>query len=94
MASGAERHQLAALGAFWDLLGGIGRIGLIRPILTPALLDSGGGELLGEAAVFDEALLHADELLVEQVVGLVDQADHGVGDDGGVFVLEAGGVEF
>jgi len=69
-------------------------MGLIRPIFFSPFGDAGGGELLRKAAAFDEGLLQADELLVEQVVGLMDEANQGVGHDGGVFVLDVGCVEF
>ena len=62
----------------------IGRIG--RIFSSPGG-DSGGGELLGVAAAFDEVALEGDELLVEQVVGLVDQAEECVGNDGRVLML-------
>lgn len=56
LASGAECHEFAALGALGDLalIGLIGRIGLI---VFATLLDSGSSKLLGEAAAFDESLL-------------------------------------
>ncbi len=97
LAGGAERHQLAAFRAFGWLgigpIGLIGRIGPIGPILFTTMGDSGGGELFGDAAAFDEVALQADELLVEQVVGLVDQADQRVGDDRRFFMGEVGLVE-
>jgi hypothetical protein len=36
-------------------------------------------ELFGEAALFEKALFKLFELLIQQVVGLVDQADGRVG---------------
>jgi hypothetical protein len=87
---GAQRHGLAALGTAGDGIRPIGRIGRIA---AAAPLQAGGGELLGVAALLDEGLLEGGELLVEQVVGLVNEADDGVGAHGGVGVLEPAGVE-
>lgn len=52
-----------------------------------------GGELFGIAAVLDESAFEGRDLLVEQVVGLVDQADDGIGTDDGVIVFEPWGVK-
>jgi len=41
--------------------------------------SAGAVEFFGEPAVFEELLVELSELLVEQVVGLVNQADQGVG---------------
>lgn len=70
----------------------IGRLRRIGPILG-ALRDPCRCQLLRVAAALDEILLQGDDLLVQQIVRLVDQAQQGVGADGGVFMLQPGGVE-
>ena len=83
---GAKHHGLAALGAVRDgirrigLIGRIGRIAAALPLLKPCR-----GQLFGVAALLDEGLLEGGELLVEEVVGLVDEADDGVGAHGAGF---------
>ena len=42
--------------------------------------ESGAGHALAEAALLEEGLFQMAELLVEEVVGLVDQTDGDVGD--------------
>jgi hypothetical protein len=42
--------------------------------------QSGPGHALPQAAFFEEVLFESPELLVEQVVGLLDQAKDDVGD--------------
>ena len=63
--------------------GAIRRSGLI---CLPAMSKAGGGELLGVAADLNELSFERADLLVEQVVHLVDEADDGIGDHGGVDV--------
>ena len=63
------------------------------PPLARAVAQALGGELLGVAAAFDEGLLEGVDLLVEQVVGLVDQADHGIRPHSGFSVFQPRGVE-
>ena len=46
-----------------------------------AVVESGFGHLLADAAFFDEVLFQPAALLVEQVVGLMDEADGDVGED-------------
>ena len=58
-----------------------------------AVSEAGGGELLAVAAAFDEGGFQRGDLLVEEVVGLVNEADEGVGADGRGGVLQPGGVE-
>ena len=53
--------------------------------------EAGGGELLAVAAALDELLFQGGDLAVEEVVGLVDEADEGVSPDGGIRVVEPGG---
>ena len=81
---------------------GGGRIGPIRPIRPirriglvdlGAVAEAGGGEGFGVAAALDEGLLHGGDLLVEEVVGLVDQADEGVGGADGVGLIEPRSVD-
>lgn len=55
--------------------------------------EAGGGQLLGVAAVFDEGALESADLLVEEVVGLVNEAEGGIGPDRRVFVVQPAGVE-
>jgi hypothetical protein len=52
-----------------------------------------GGELLGVAARLHEGAFQGGDLLVEQIIGLVDQANDGVGADGRLGVLQPRGVE-
>ena len=52
------------------------------PPLTPIpVIEAGAGHALAQAALFQEILLQAAELLVNQVVGLVNQADRNVGNN-------------
>jgi hypothetical protein len=87
---GAQGHGFAAPRALGDEVGRIGRIGRIT-VRAPG--ESCGGQLFGVAALLDERLLERADLLVEQVVGLVNQADDGVGADAGLGLVEPGGVE-
>ena len=48
---------------------------------TVAAIEAGAGHALAEAALFEEIFFEAEELPVEEVVRLVDEADHGVGGD-------------
>ncbi len=73
----------------------IGRIrrnagGLFAPT---AFRQPCSGELFAVAAALDKVLFQGGNLLIEQVVGLVDQANQGVGPDGGVFVLQSAQVQ-
>ena len=57
--------------------------------------EAGAAHAFAQAAFFQEIPFEAAELLVEQVVGELDEADHDVGGDGGVGMLDAfpeGGV--
>jgi hypothetical protein len=47
-----------------------------------SVLQADAGHALAEAALLDEVFLQAKELLVDQVVGLVDEANRDVGDYG------------
>ena len=57
-----------------------------------ALGDAGRGKLLSVAALLDEPALQRRGLPVEQVIGLVNQADDGIGDDRGVRGSEPGRI--
>jgi spore coat polysaccharide biosynthesis predicted glycosyltransferase SpsG len=61
--------------------------------LLGAVLESRSGELFAIATVFDEILFQASDLLVQQIIRLVDQADDGIGADFGVIVFEPSGIE-
>jgi hypothetical protein len=56
--------------------------------LPAALLDSRRSQTFSVAALLDELTLQPCNLAVKQVVGLVDQADNGVGHHGWVGVVE------
>lgn len=60
-----------------------------------AVVQSGLGHALAEAAFFDEVLFQALELAVEEVVGLVEEADRDIRESfgGAVFEEEAVGLE-
>ena len=71
------------------------RVRLGRMIfLLGAVVQAGAGHLLADAAIFHEVLFQMADLLVEEVVGLVDEADGDVGKDGGGAVFEKGTVGF
>lgn len=59
-----------------------------------AVVQAGAGHLLADAAIFHEVLFQTTDLLVEEVVGLVDEAEGDVGENGGVAVIEKGTVGF
>ena len=70
-AGGAATHGFSAEGALWGAcLFGTG-------------LDAGGVEAFGESAVFFEVLGLALDLAFEQVGGLIDGTEHGVGGEFG-----------
>ena len=60
--------------------------------LLVTVVEAGAGHLLADAAVLDEVFFELADLLVEEVVGLVDQAERNVGEDGGRAVFEKGPV--
>lgn len=72
----------------WDGGPGFGRLGAL---LVP-VLHAGLGHALTDAALFDEVLLQAATLLVEEVVGLVDEAERDVGEDFGRARFKEGAV--
>ena len=57
------------------------------------MLQAGLGHALADAALLDEVLLEAASLLVEQVVGLMDQADGEVRQNLGRAGVHEGPVE-
>src|SRR5712671_1990364 len=58
-------------------------MGLIRLIGLVAILQAGAGHALAQAALFEEILLQTAKLLVNQVIGLVDEAERDVSHDFG-----------
>ena len=53
----------------------------IPPIAPIPVSEAGAGHAFAQAAFFEKILLQPAELLVNQVVGLVDQADRNVGNN-------------
>lgn len=69
--------------AVWGLaLGSWIGLGWLGALLVP-ILEAGLGHSLADAAVFDEVFFEAAALLVEEVVGLVNEADDDVREDFG-----------
>jgi hypothetical protein len=66
----------------------LGRIGRIGPVFSAALPQPFGRELFGVTAALDQGGLQRGNLAVKQVVGLVEEADQGIGPHGGIGVLE------
>ena len=98
-ACGAHYHRLAANWAAWrggDRIRPIGPIRRIRPIflLLTALRQSRRSQLLSVTTASHKAALERYDLLVEQVVRLVDKADHSVGDDRRISSIEPARVFF
>lgn len=87
-AQGHEGTALRTLGWFW-----IRRIRRIWSVMGFAVGEAGGRELFAVATAFDEGFFECGDLPVEEEVGLVDEADEGVGADGGVGVIQPVGVE-
>jgi hypothetical protein len=90
LAGGAQSHGLAAkaaVGRLWGVIGPIRPISSIQ-LLIPPMLDAGNGQLLAITAFVNEIALKGPNLLIEQVVGLVDQTDDSVGDDRRISVVE------
>jgi len=54
-----------------------------------AVGQPGAGHALAQAALFQEISLQAAELLVQQIIGHLDQAHDHIGADGRVGVLDA-----
>lgn len=94
---GAQGHGGTALRTARDGDGPTGRLRRTGRISLGAAAfafgEAGGGQLLGVAAVFDEGALESADLLVEEVVGLVNEAEGGIGPDRRVFVVQPAGVE-
>ena len=57
------------------------------------IVEAGFGHLFADAAFLDEVFFQPPSLLVEEVVGLVDEADEGVGPHRRIGVVEPTGVE-
>ena len=51
--------------------------------------QAGSSDALAKTAFVQEILFEAAELLVEQIVGELDETDHHIGGDGRVGVLDA-----
>ncbi len=78
---------MEAFGWLWIIL--IRRTRLAGPISGQATLAQAlGGKLLGVAALRNESGLERSNLAVEQIVGLVDEANEGVGADRRVGMVE------
>lgn len=91
--SGSQNHRHTA-----DRAGGrdgnpIGPIRLHPPTpLKRAGLQAGGVQTFAITAFPNKLLFQSPQLPIKQVVGLVDQADQGVGHNRRVTVLQPGGV--
>jgi hypothetical protein len=57
------------------------------------MLQSLCRELLAIATPFHKLILQCDDLLIEQIVRLVDDADHRIGTNEGIFMIEPVAVE-
>ena len=68
------------------------RIRRIGPILGSAVLQTGGGQFFAVATFLDEIAFQRGDLLIKQVVGLMNQADDGIGDHGGIAVGKPKGI--
>lgn len=94
---GAQRHQLPAKRATRNqirVIRPIGRIRLIRRIPAhPPLVEPGGGQLLRVSALLNEGLLQRGDLLIQQVVRLMDQADDGIRPHGGILMIQPGSIK-
>lgn len=85
---GAQAHGFVALGAVGRFGGGHHRAAL----LAVALGEARGGELFPVTTILDDVLLQARHQAVQQVVGLVDQADQAVGAFSGIFMVQPTGI--
>ena len=72
----AKGIRQRVVSVFWAMRGLRGRGRLLLSIV-----EAGFGHLLADAAFFDEVLLQSPALLVEEVVGLMDEAEGDVGED-------------
>ena len=68
------------MGGLGCIVGGCGVMRRHFSVRLVAVREAGAGHALAQAALVQEILFQSAELLVEQVVGLVDQADGDVGD--------------
>jgi hypothetical protein len=97
-ARSAQGHRLSANRAvrnrFSQLIRPIGRIGPISPILLPPLLNPRGRQTLAVTAPLDELTFQSGNLPVEQVIGLMNQADDRIGDHSRVAVGQPRRVSF
>jgi hypothetical protein len=65
----------------------IRQIGPIRPMKATTLLHPCRCQLFAVAAFVDKRTLQPGNLLIQQIIGLVDQADERIGDHCGVLVV-------
>jgi hypothetical protein len=56
--------------------------------------ETGAGHAFAEAAFFDEVLFQTTEQLIEEVVGLMDEAEGDVGEDFGRAIGEEWAIGF
>src|SRR5262249_30991891 len=74
---GPENHRLGAPGTRRNATGRMWQCRRVRSIgiaLALAFCEACGGKLLAVAALGDEGFLKGGDLLIEQVIGLVDEA--------------------
>lgn len=90
---GSPQHHRAT--ALWTAGNPISQIGPIRPIFpTPfAFGEPRGSQLFAVAAFLNELLFDRLELLVEQIIGLMDQTNEGVRTDRGILMIEPTSVK-
>jgi hypothetical protein len=66
-----------------SLIRPINRLTLLISIIPIPILEPHTGHALPQTAFLDEILFQSANLLIEQIVGLVDQTEGDVGDDFG-----------
>ena len=90
---GPQDHQFVTEWAAGEVF--IGRIGRIRPIFFPPTpLDPRCCQPLAVAASLNKLPLQTGNLPIKQIIGLVNQTDHGVSHHCRIGVVEPFGVEF
>src|SRR5579884_4070247 len=90
----AQDGGLAALRAGGNVIRRISRSGRMELLLFALTLrQARGSKLLAVAATANKLLFQRGNLLVEQVVGLVNQANQGIGAHRGIGMLEPRSVE-
>jgi hypothetical protein len=58
---------------------GKGRLGIRGAVFLLTVGEAGAGHLLADAAFFDEVFFQAPDLLVQEIVGLMDEAQRDIG---------------